>query len=201
MTWHSRGENSECPLVKEDLHAALSYAADHANGHLSWFHRHRDATQAQLGILIAAEILVVRFLPDASVHWSFGSTTMGFLAILSVVIARIGTRNCERAYIAFLEHSHMITKVLFSLFPEGGVSVTKTASTLEIPGETDRLIFVERFFEDSKYSAKEYVDRQLKRHPSRTHRNTLENTRLVLWTLSLFSGLLGVLGAVMLAYT
>ena len=193
-SWYEKGGSSSEPSIKHDLYASLDYARNHALKHMEWFQKHRDATQSQIGLVITAEILIIRFF--VADYKLLGFLVLPLLGFVSILLGQAGCKSCERAYKAGLEHSHMVAKIMYALFPEGGVKVETISNNSYIPGKTDSTLFVKRYLKEAVEDCENYSEVQITVTDSQGYKNTLGFAKRVIKALAYSSAALGFLGAV-----
>lgn len=203
--WHTTGR----PLPNKDteaaLHKLLDLAAAGFGRHLDNFQRHRDAVVRQLGAILAAETIILRFLPTSDVPWWIGTLILTLLAVVSLILAHSGASSCMRAYLAALEHAVLFSKVMWALFPEGGVKVdesTRARSAPPVPA--DRTLHVPRYLHDALEfeTTEKYVAHHLGRDVPffQRRRNTYYWALIVIWSLGSVSFVVGFVGGIVFGF-
>ncbi len=201
MVWYSTEGKARSSDEGASLHKALDYALRGYNNHTDWFQRHRDSAVRQLGLILGAELAILRLFSDFNGLAVIGGISLILLAVVSPILGLAGVKSCTRSYIASIEHAAMASKSLWALFPERMITISSLESNP--PLKNDEYLSVPRYISDAQRfdSTKEYVSYHLGESipgKERKYKNTLFWARLVISALGASSFILGVIGGIYL---
>ncbi len=203
MAWYNSNGAERSDNETSSLHKALEYALKGYDNHTNWFQRHRDAAVRQLGLILGAELVILRLFLDSNSLEILGGFSLLLLAGISPLLGLAGIKSCERAYVASIEHAAMSSKILWALFPEKIVNISSLESNP--PLKNDEYLSIPRYIKDAQRfeSTDEYVKYHLGKPVSgkeRKYKNTLFWAKLVIGVLGTGCFIFGAVGGIYLLF-
>ena len=202
MSWYQfRDESSS--TQKPDLYNLLEVASNAFIAHTDWSIRHRDTSLRQLAVLIAAELIVLKFHRDIPTDLNIGPFILLSFGFLAFVLSLGGAQSVGRAYLASMENVLFMNKLMWAINPSGKVNLPeKFLNAPYFPASDDETLFVYRYQEESTddKTTKAFTEKRAGKnvfslgHPS----NTLFWAKLSIYSMGFIGLSIGLAGGMVL---
>jgi multisubunit Na+/H+ antiporter MnhB subunit len=97
VVWYNSNGAERSTAEERSLNTALAYAQKGYDNHTDWFQRHRDSAVKQLGLILSAELIVLRFFDTLGHVAILGGSALILLAMVSILLSIAGIKSCSRA--------------------------------------------------------------------------------------------------------